>query len=57
MSHDQFYQTFQLGEQWQAEQEAREIEQANRLAAEAAARDKEFREQLEDQFPILKGWK
>jgi hypothetical protein len=57
MSHDQFYQTFQLGEQWQAEQEAREIEQANRLAAEAAARDKEFREQLEEQFPILKGWK
>lgn len=57
MSGDQFYQTVALEEEWRAALEAREIERANEILAEMrAARDEEFREELESRFPILKGW-
>jgi hypothetical protein len=40
--------------QWQ-EAEEDEIDRANAEAAEA--RDEQFRQELEERFPILKGWK
>jgi hypothetical protein len=56
----QYWQQVGQGEEeqaWLAELEAKRIEQANLVLQEIAARDEEFREELEDKFPILKGWK
>jgi hypothetical protein len=43
----------EVGQWEQAEEE--DIERANEMAAEA--RDEQFRAELEDLYPILKGWK
>jgi hypothetical protein len=57
-----FYSTVQLRQEWDeelaAEIEARRIEAANEALQEmAAARDAEFREQLESKYPqLLAAW-
>ena len=56
MSQAQFYQQKQ---QWaELDDEAERIERANAALQEmTAARDEEFRKEIEAKYPILKGWK
>jgi hypothetical protein len=57
VTHAQFVQTVQQQERELAEEvEARRIETANEILFEMSERDKEFREELESKYPILKGW-
>jgi hypothetical protein len=58
MSHQQYAQTVeqQLERAGREEAEAKQIERANELLFEMSERDKEFREELESKYPILKGW-
>jgi hypothetical protein len=61
VSHQQFYSTVQLRQEWDeelaAEIEARRIETANEILLEMrASLDDEFRQQLESKHPILRAW-
>jgi hypothetical protein len=57
MSGEWFAQVGQQ-EEWLYEAEARRIEDANEVLREmSAARDEEFRAEIEAKYPILKGWK
>jgi hypothetical protein len=59
MSQDRYHAEVGSEEEreWLYELEARRIEDANTVLQEiAAARDADFREELESRFPILKGW-
>jgi hypothetical protein len=57
-SSQQFYEQVQREEEWLYEAEARRVEDANAELREiSAARDEEFRAEIEAKYPILKGWK
>jgi hypothetical protein len=55
VSHQQHHAQLQQWREFEADDEDRQVEEANALVQEM--QDAEFRASIEDKFPILKGWK